>query len=486
MGHSFREVDGKPHRVVPEHVNLGPGRRRAAQGRLAHADRAGDQGRRARWTSPRFREVYEDLIAQDPRRLAVARRHAGRDDHAHQPRRHRHRRLGAAADAGPGHASSRPARSLPPAGRAGARGARRLEGHDDDLDLRPPRDPGRRVGRVPGAGSRSCCRARTASTRASSESLGARAARRRAGARRAAAAPRRRAGRARRPRRCSPTCRRRPRSSRRTACTATSPRGSTRSAREPIGDPALEPETVGLTPEVMAQIPAAHPADPGARARRSPRRCRTCARPTAARSPTRSSTSPTTSSACGCGSGSSPASTGGRCSPEEKKRVLARLTDAEALETYLHRAFLGPEELLDRGPRRADPDARRDASSWPRDAGVREAFMGMAHRGRLNVLAHAVGRPVPRDPGRVRGREGHRRASPPARAAAPATSSTTRAPQGTYTTRRGQGARRSRWRRNPSHLEFVDPVVEGRTRADQTERDGPEAKHDPRARAARS
>ena len=27
------------------------------------------------------------------------------------------------------------------------------------------------------------------------------------------------------------------------------------------------------------------------------------------------------------------------------------------------------------------------------DAGVRDAFIGMAHRGRLNVLAHAVGRP---------------------------------------------------------------------------------------------
>ena len=84
---------------------------------------------------------------------------------------------------------------------------------------------------------------------------------------------------------------------------------------EPIGDPALEPETVGLTPEVMAQIPAEvlRIQVPGANARRGA--SRTCARPTAARSPTRSSTSPTTGSACGCGSGSSRASTGARCCP---------------------------------------------------------------------------------------------------------------------------------------------------------------------------
>ena len=114
---------------------------------------------------------------------------------------------------------------------------------------------------------------------------------------------------------------------------------------EPIGDPALEPATVGLTPEVMEQIPAAHPADPGARARRSPRRCRTCARPTAARSPTRSSTSPTTSSACGCGSGSSRASTAGRCRPRRRSGSCSRLTEAEALETYIHRAFLGAKSF---------------------------------------------------------------------------------------------------------------------------------------------
>ena len=69
---------------------------------------------------------------------------------------------------------------------------------------------------------------------------------------------------------------------------------------EPVGDPALEPERLqpALTPELQARIPASllrvHTA------RRSPRYCRNCRRPTPARAPSRSSTSPTTSSGSGC------------------------------------------------------------------------------------------------------------------------------------------------------------------------------------------
>src|SRR4051812_25737279 len=80
---------------------------------------------------------------------------------------------------------------------------------------------------------------------------------------------------------------------------------------EPEGDPALDPNTVGLTPEIMAGIPRGSCACTCA-ARRSPTRCRSCARRTAARSPTRSSTSRATASACGCARRSSPASTASR------------------------------------------------------------------------------------------------------------------------------------------------------------------------------
>ena len=116
------------------------------------------------------------------------------------------------------------------------------------------------------------------------------------------------------------------------------------------------------------------------------------------------------------------------------------------------------------------------------DAGAHEVVIGMAHRGRLNVLAHIVGRPYEAILREFEGertieavvvdREGgtRRRQVPPrrrghARDARPARSRVTLAS-------------------NPSHLEAVDPVVEGRARAEQTDRSTREGCHDPTRRAA--
>jgi 2-oxoglutarate dehydrogenase E1 component len=164
-------------------------------------------------------------------------------------------------------------------------------------------------------------------------------------------------------------------------------------------------------------------------------------------------------------------------SPEEKKRVLSRLTDAEALETYIHRAFLGAKSFSIEGLDALIP-MLDETFGLAADAGVRDVFMGMAHRGRLNVLAHAVGRPYAeilaefegdKDldvvTARPRGGTGdvkyHQGAA------------------GTYRTDEGKEINVA-LASNPSHLEFVDPVVEGRARAQQTERDEQEAKHFPR------
>ena len=74
---------------------------------------------------------------------------------------------------------------------------------------------------------------------------------------------------------------------------------------EPLGsepkDTAIQPENVGLTPELMSQIPAEILRIGVERETLLEALLCGCARPTAGRSPTRSSTSPRTSSGCGCG-----------------------------------------------------------------------------------------------------------------------------------------------------------------------------------------
>ena len=136
--------------------------------------------------------------------------------------------------------------------------------------------------------------------------------------------------------------------------------------------------------------------------------CRGCARPTAGRSRTRSSTSPTTSGASGCGRRSSRAATGSRSAPTRSSRLLERLSEVEGFERYLRTGVPRPEAVLDRGPRRDGADARRGDRARRR-SGAHEVVIGMAHRGRLNVLAHMIGQPVRGDPARVRGRADHRR-----------------------------------------------------------------------------
>jgi 2-oxoglutarate dehydrogenase E1 component len=161
---------------------------------------------------------------------------------------------------------------------------------------------------------------------------------------------------------------------------------------------------------------------------------------------------------------------------EEKRRLLVRLTEVEGLETYLRRVFLGQKQFSVEGLDALIP-MLDEAIERAAEGGAHEVVIGMAHRGRLNVLAHVIGRPyetilrefegertldaVASDPeggtGDVKyhlGAAGHR---------------TTKAGEVTVTLAA-----------NPSHLEAVDPVVEGRARAEQTDRSTREGRHDPR------
>jgi len=72
--------------------------------------------------------------------------------------------------------------------------------------------------------------------------------------------------------------------------------------------------------------------------------------------------------------------------------LLDRLTRVEAFETFLHRSFPGKTRFSIEGLDMLVPmldEVVRGAG----EAGLRRAFIGMAHRGRLNVMAHVMGKP---------------------------------------------------------------------------------------------
>ncbi len=62
MANHFAEIDGKPHRVDRRPGEPRAGGRRREEGRLAHADGAGDPRRRARCPSTRFLDAYDALV----------------------------------------------------------------------------------------------------------------------------------------------------------------------------------------------------------------------------------------------------------------------------------------------------------------------------------------------------------------------------------------------------------------------------------------
>jgi len=150
----------------------------------------------------------------------------------------------------------------------------------------------------------------------------------------------------------------------------------------------------------------------------------------------------------------------------DKRRLLERLTEVEGFERYLRRAFLGQKQFSVEGLDVMVPmlDAAIELAA---EEGGHEVVLGMAHRGRLNVLAHVLGRPYETI---LREFEGERTLE--AVVADPE--------GGTGDVKYHLGAEGSRktsagditvtLASNPSHLEAVDPVVEGRTRAEQTDR----------------
>jgi 2-oxoglutarate decarboxylase len=163
---------------------------------------------------------------------------------------------------------------------------------------------------------------------------------------------------------------------------------------------------------------------------------------------------------------------------DERRTLLKRLVEVDALERFMHKAYLGQHQFsiegLDMTVPMLDELIQLSAAH-----GGQEVVIGMAHRGRLNVLAHNLGRAYDTIFAEFEG--------------ASTLEVVTTIPQGgtgdvkyhhgtqgTYELPDG-GTIRVNLESNPSHLEFVSAVVEGATRAAQTSRRGPHAHQDTNA-----
>ncbi|AFV75216.1 2-oxoglutarate dehydrogenase, E1 component [Thermus oshimai JL-2] len=141
--------------------------------------------------------------------------------------------------------------------------------------------------------------------------------------------------------------------------------------------------------------------------------------------------------------------------PETRRRLLEALLQASLFEEFLQKKYLGAKTFSAEGLESLIPLLKEAVLEAAR-LGVREVVLGMAHRGRLNVLAHVAGKPLERIfrefeeifpegyAGDVKYHLGF--------------SSDQETPYGPVHVSLAF---------NPSHLEFVNPVTLGRLRAKQ-------------------
>lgn len=145
---------------------------------------------------------------------------------------------------------------------------------------------------------------------------------------------------------------------------------------------------------------------------------------------------------------------------EDQLIILDVLTRAEVLETFLHTKHVGKKRFSLEGSETLIPMLALIAAKAAEE-GVEEIFIGMSHRGRLNVLANILNKPISsilkdfdedyvpapsEGMGDIRYHKGHANES--------------------VNTYRGKSIKLS-MAPNPSHLESVDPVLEGQTHAKQ-------------------
>jgi 2-oxoglutarate dehydrogenase E1 component len=145
-----------------------------------------------------------------------------------------------------------------------------------------------------------------------------------------------------------------------------------------------------------------------------------------------------------------------------KRAILERLTHAEAFERFLDKKYTGTKRFGIEGAETTIP-ALEQILKRGSQLGVNEVVLGMAHRGRLNVLANVLGKPFaaifsefqgnPANPEDVQG------------------SADVKYHLGTSSDREFDGRRvHLSLTANPSHLEAVNTVVLGKVRAKQAQK----------------
>ncbi|MDQ4123439.1 MAG: multifunctional oxoglutarate decarboxylase/oxoglutarate dehydrogenase thiamine pyrophosphate-binding subunit/dihydrolipoyllysine-residue succinyltransferase subunit [Acidobacteriota bacterium] len=150
-------------------------------------------------------------------------------------------------------------------------------------------------------------------------------------------------------------------------------------------------------------------------------------------------------------------------SSETKKELLLKLIEGEQFERFLHTKYLGQKRFSLEGCETVIPMLDQLVKSAA-GRGVTDFYMGMAHRGRLNVLANIVG-DFDKNPMAERIFTVFEGSSHPA---FPADEGDVKYHQGATTHKICNDREVTiNLSSNPSHLEFVDPVVEGMTRARQ-------------------